>query len=297
MAAGPKEDTVVQPDQVPGSECYHGEGPCWAADWGDGQGGLRWVDMLSGDVLSLDSQGAVTRTHVGEVAAVVRPRTSGGAVLALKDSFAVTDGDLGQLRTVAEVELPPGVRLNEGGCDPDGRFYCGSMATNESPQGGTFYQLDPDGSVRPVMEKVTISNGFDFSPDGAIAYYVDTPEQSIDILDYSPAAGLMNRRRWVEIADTTGRPDGLTVDAEGGVWLALMEGSAVHRYSPSGALDAVIALPVSQVTACTFGGPELDTLYITTSQIGADIKAQPASGALFAVRPGVRGRPTRPFAG
>jgi sugar lactone lactonase YvrE len=253
--------------------------------------------MLSGDVLALDQHGGVTRTHVGEVAAVIRPRASGGAVLALKDSFAVTDGDLGQLRTVAPVSLEPGVRLNEGGCDPDGRFYCGSMATDESPQAGTFYCLDPDGSVRPVLDKVTISNGFDFSPDGTIAYYVDTRDQSIDIFDYSADTGLMNRRRWVDVPVEVGWPDGLTVDAEGGVWLALMGGSAVHHYSASGRLDEVIPLPVSQVTACTFGGAGLDTLYVTTSQIGADIQAQPASGALFAVQPGARGRPARTFAG
>ena len=299
---------MTQPELIPGTQCYHGEGPCWADDWGDGSasagedrgglpGGLRWVDMLAGDVLALDGDGEVTRTHVGEVAAVIRPRAPGGAVLALKDRFVVTDGDLGQLRTVAEVELKPGVRLNEGGCDPDGRFYCGSMATDESPQAGTFYRLDPDGSVHPVMDKVTISNGFDFSPDGQIAYYVDTNEQSIDVFDYSPGTGLANRRRWVEVPYDTGRPDGLTVDAEGGVWLALMEGGAVHRYAPSGVLDAVIELPVSQVTACTFGGPGLDTLYVTTSQIGADTQAQPASGALFAVQPGIRGRPALTFAG
>ena len=227
---------MAQAEQIPGTECYHGEGPCWADEWG----GLRWVDMLSGDVLSLDQHGGVTRTHVGEVAAVIRPRASGGAVLALKDSFAVTDGDLGQLRTVATVRLEPGVRLNEGGCDPDGRFYCGSMATDESPQAGTFYCLDPDGSVRPVLDKVTISNGFDFSPDGTIAYYVDTRDQSIDIFDYSADTGLVNRRRWVDVPVEAGWPDGLTVDAEGGVWLALMGGSAVHHYSASGRLEEVI---------------------------------------------------------
>jgi sugar lactone lactonase YvrE len=284
---------VAEAEQVPGTECYHGEGPCWADDWG----GLRWVDMLAGDVLSLDEGAGVTRTHVGEVAAVIRPRASGGAVLALADSFAVTDGDLGRLRTVAQVSLKPGVRLNEGGCDPDGRFYCGSMATDESPQAGTFYQLGPDGSVQPVMDKVTISNGFDFSPDGKTAYYVDTPDQGIDIFDYSADTGLVNRRRWVDVPLEAGRPDGLTVDAAGGVWLALMGGSAVHCYSASGDLDAVIPLPVSQVTACTFGGNSLDTLYVTTSQIGADTQAQPASGSLFAIQPGVRGRPALAFGG
>jgi sugar lactone lactonase YvrE len=171
------------------------------------------------------------------------------------------------------------------------------MATDESPQAGTFYCLDPGGSVRPVLDKVTISNGFDFSPDGTIAYYVDTRDQSIDILDYSADTGLVNRRRWVDVPVEVGWPDGLTVDAEGGVWLALMGGSAVHHYSASGRLEEVIPLPVSQVTACTFGGTGLDTLYVTTSQIGADLQAQPASGALFAIQPGARGRPALTFAG
>src|ERR1700744_835077 len=97
--------TVAQVELVPGTQCHHGEGPCWAPDWGDGPGGLRWVDMLAGDGRAWDNQGGVTRSHVGEVAAGIRPRTAGGAVLALKDRFVVTDGDLGQLRAVAEVEL------------------------------------------------------------------------------------------------------------------------------------------------------------------------------------------------
>jgi sugar lactone lactonase YvrE len=144
---------------------------------------------------------------------------------------------------------------------------------------------------------VTISNGFDFAPDGSVAYYIDTSEQGIDVFDYSRATGLVNRRRWIDIPEEAGRPDGLTVDAEGGVWVALMGGSAVHRYSAAGTLDVVITLPVSQVTACTFGGPGLDTLFVTTSRLGADMSAHPASGSLFAARPGVRGLPCRPFAG
>jgi sugar lactone lactonase YvrE len=253
--------------------------------------------MLAGDVMSLDQQAGVTRSHVGKVAAVIRPRVSGGAVVALGDRFAVTDGDLATLRTVARPVLGTGIRLNDGGCDPDGRFYCGSMASDETPQAGTFFQLDSDGSLRSVLDKVTISNGFDFAPDGSVAYYIDTSERGIDVFDYSRAAGLVNRRRWVDIPEEAGRPDGLTVDAEGGVWVALMGGSAVHRYSAAGTLDVVITLPVSQVTACTFGGPGLDTLFVTTSRLGADMSAHPASGSLFAAQPGVHGLPCRPFAG
>lgn len=279
--------------QVTDSDIYHGEGPCWSTAWG----GLRFVDMLAGDVLQLDADtGAVGRTHVGEVAAVIRPRSSGGSVLALKDRFVITDDALTDLRTLAAVDQPDGVRLNEGGCDPDGRFYCGSMAYAETAHAGTFYRLDPDGQVAVVQRGVTISNGFDFSPDGTRAYYVDTLDHGIDIFDYSPESGLTDRRRWVDIPAALGGPDGLVVDGEGGVWLALMGGGAVRRYAPDATLDAVVELPVQQVTACTFGGDDLATLYITTSQIAADLQRHPASGALFSVDPGVRGRPTLTFA-
>ncbi|MDQ1525559.1 MAG: hypothetical protein QOG18_172 [Microbacteriaceae bacterium] len=285
---------MVAPEHVTSAGVYHGEGPCW---W-DGWGGLRYVDMLAGDVLSLDADtGTATRTHVGEVAAVIRPRVVGGAVLALRDSFAVTDDSLDELRTIAQLTQPDGVRLNEGGCDPDGRFYCGSMADDETPHAGVFYQVKPTGEVTIVLEKVTISNGFDFSPDNSRAYYIDTVEHVIDVFDYSAAEGLRNRRRWVEIPEEAGGPDGLVVDAEGGVWVALFGGAAVHRYSVDGELDARIELPVSSVTACTFGGRDLQTLYITTSQIRADLDAEPTAGGLFAIDPGVRGLPARAFAG
>jgi sugar lactone lactonase YvrE len=285
---------MTRAEQVTGPDAYHGEGPCWWDEWG----GLRYVDMLAGDVLTLDSgSGGLSRTHVGEVAAVIRPRRSGGAVLALRDRFVVTDGPLDELRTVASVSIPEGVRLNEGGCDPDGRFYCGSMAYDETAEAGTVYRLDENGELAVVMDKVTISNGFDFAPDGKTAYYIDTPVQSIDAFDYNRDDGLTNRRRWVDIPADAGGPDGLVVDAEGGVWVALFGGAAVHRYAPDGTLDAIVELPVRSVTACTFGGDRLQTLYITTSQIRADLDAEPAAGALFAIDPGVRGRAPRTFGG
>jgi sugar lactone lactonase YvrE len=285
---------MTRAEQITGPDSYHGEGPCWDAGWG----GLRFVDMLAGDVLALAADtGQVTRCHVGDVAAVIRPRRSGGAILALRDRFVVTDGPLDQLRTIASVSLPEGVRLNEGGCDPDGRFYCGSMASDETPDAGTLYRVDESGELSVVIERVTISNGFDFSPDNTTGYYVDTPRQTIDAFDYSSDGGLTNRRTWVDIPAAAGGPDGLVVDAEGGVWVALFGGSAVHRYAPDGRLDAVVELPVRSVTACTFGGENLQTLYITTSQIRADPDTEPGAGALFAIDPGVVGAPVRPFAG
>jgi sugar lactone lactonase YvrE len=255
--------------------------------------------MLAGDVMSLDrSTGEITREHVGEVAAVIRPRSAGGAILALKDRFAVSDGDLANLRTVAVLDQPETVRLNEGGCDPDGRFYCGSMAYDESPDAGTVWRLDPDGSVRVQIQSVTTSNGIEFSPDGTLAYFIDTARHAVDVFDYDPVTGLHDRRRFVDVPAEHGNPDGLTVDSEGGVWVALFDGHAVRRYAPGSAQnDGIVELPVKGVTAATFGGDDLDTLYITTSQIRADMQAQPESGTTYLARPGVTGLPARAFAG
>jgi sugar lactone lactonase YvrE len=251
--------------------------------------------MLAGDVLTLGPEGSVGRRNVGAVAAVVRPRRAGGAVLAVERGFALEEPD-GEIVTLDPLWDHDRVRMNEGGCDPDGRFYCGSMAYDRTQGAGSLWRLDPDGSVDVVLEGVTISNGLEWSPDDTTAYYVDTPTRRIDVFDYDASSGLTGRRPFVEIAGP-GRPDGLTVDSEGGVWVALYRGSAVHRYTADGSLDEVIELPVSQVTACTLGGPDLDQLYITTSRQGLEPDEEPAGGSLFLAEVGVTGQPVREFAG
>jgi sugar lactone lactonase YvrE len=281
----------VRAEQVTDPVTYHGEGPVWSPRWG----GLRWVDMLAGDVLTLGEDGTVSRRHVGDVAAALRPRRGGGAVIGVEHGFALEDAD-GALTRLPEVWSDPGVRMNEGGCDPDGRFWCGSMAYDQRPGAGALYRLDPDGTVSVAFGGVTISNGIDWSPDGSLAYYDDTPTHEIAVFDYSPEAGLTGRRAFVQLADDE-NPDGLTVDAEGGVWVALYGAGAVRRYSPEGRLDAVVEVAARQVTACAFGGPRLERLYITTSRENLPPEADPLAGALFAVDPVVAGRPVREFAG
>ncbi|NYJ05283.1 SMP-30/gluconolactonase/LRE family protein [Petropleomorpha daqingensis] len=281
----------MRAEQVTDPVAYHGEGPVWSSRWG----GLRWVDMLAGDVLALADDGAITRTHVGDVAAALRPRRDGGAVIGVERGFALQDAD-GSLTTLPPVWSDPGVRMNEGGCDPDGRFWCGSMAYDQRPGGGSLYRLDPDGTVAVAFGGATISNGLEWSPDGSLAYYNDTPTHQIAVFDYARESGLTGRRTFVQLADDE-NPDGLTVDAEGGVWIALYGAGAVHRYTPDGRLDGVVEVAAEKVTACTFGGSRLDRLYITTSREDLPPDADPLAGSLFAVDPGVAGRPVREFAG
>jgi sugar lactone lactonase YvrE len=282
----------VRAEAVTGPVAFHGEGPVW---W-DGWGGLRWVDLLAGDVLSLDNDGTVGRRHVGSVAAAMRPRREGGTVLALERSFAL-EGPDGAVEELPGLRLGDGMRFNDGGCDPDAGFYCGSMAYDQHPGAGSLYRLEPNGSVETVLVGLTISNGLEWSRDGSLAYYVDTPTQRVDVFDYDREAGLANRRPFVEIGPERGTPDGLTVDRDGGVWVALYGGGVVHRYSPAGSLDAVIEVPTPKPTACTFGGAGLETLYVTTTQEDLPPGADPLAGSLFAVEPGVRGLPARTFAG
>jgi sugar lactone lactonase YvrE len=281
----------VRAEQVTGPVAYHAEGPVWSDRWG----GLRWVDMLAGDVLSLAADGTVRRRHVGGVAAALRPRGDGGAVIAVERGFTLEDAD-GTLTPLQPVWSDAGVRMNEGGCDPDGRFWCGSMAYDQRPGAAALYRLDPDGTVRGVLEGVTVSNGLDWSPDGSLAYYDDTATHRVDVFDYDRDAGLTGRRPFVQLPDD-GNPDGLTVDAEGGVWVALYGSGVVHRYTPAGVLDDVVEVPTAQVTACTFGGPRLDQLFVTTSREGLAPGDDPLAGSLFRSDVGIAGLPVREFAG
>jgi sugar lactone lactonase YvrE len=279
-------------EQLTDPVAFHGEGPVWSPSWG----GLRWVDMLAGDVLSLHPDATIGRRHVGPVAAALRPRRTGGAIIAIERGFVLEDPD-GTLQMLPEIWTDPTVRMNDGGCDPDGRFYCGTMAYSERDGRGSLYRLDADGSTSLVFGGSTISNGLDWSPDGSLAYYIDTPTRRIDVFDYDADTGLTERRAFAEIAEGAGLPDGLTVDSEGHVWVALYAGSAVHRYRPDGSLDGVVELPVTKPTACTFGGDDLSDLFITTTRSGVAEGAEPGAGALFHYRPGVAGRPVRPYAG
>lgn len=270
---------------------FHGEGAFWDA----ATGSVRFVDMLRGDVMTWNGT-SLERTHLSDVAAVIRARTGGGYVVATERGFALTDDGLAVGDDIP-VFSDPGLRMNEGACDAAGRFYCGSMAYDTRPDAGRLYRLDPDLSVHVVMEHVTIPNGLVWTDAGERALHVDTREGVIWAWDFDASAGeFSGRRPFIRFDGSGGMPDGMSLDEDGGVWVAMWGGRAVRRYTSAGRLDLTVPLPVANVTSCAFGGADGRTLFITTSRQGlAD--PEPQAGGLFAVETQVAGAPVHAFGG
>jgi sugar lactone lactonase YvrE len=283
----------VKAEQITEPDAEHGEGPVWSSSWG----GLRWVDTFDGDLYTLDGAGTVTRRRLGASLGALRPRAGGGMVVALERRFALTGPDDRETRPLDELWTEPGIQFNDGGCDPQGRFYCGSMAVDNTPGAGSLYRLDPDGTVHIVLREITVSNGIGWSPDGGTAYYIDTPTMRVDAFDHDLGSGLSGRRPLVNFGEADGVPDGLAVDADGHLWVAMHRGGTIHRYRPDGTFDGLVKVPVRNVTACTFGGPRLDELFITTSRRGMGDGAEAAAGAVFRADVAVTGLPAATFAG
>ncbi|MFB0617177.1 SMP-30/gluconolactonase/LRE family protein [Streptomyces sp. AGS-58] len=272
------------------AEAVLGEGPTWDP----ATGRLIWLDILGMRVHTYDPATGrrtvrATEQHVG----AVKPRAGGGLVLNLRDGVGLLDPD-GTFRWLHH-EPVAGRRANDAAVAPDGSLWAGTMRYDEATGGGTLSRLTGDGSVRTVLADVTVSNGTGWSPDGSLMYYVDTPTRRVDVFDHD-ADGVRDRRPLVEIEEGAGFPDGLTVDADGCVWVALWDGGAVRRYTPDGVLDRVIRVPAPRTTACVFGGPALTDLYITTARTGLPAP-HPLSGSLLVVPGAGQGLPQPAFAG
>ncbi|MFF1721450.1 SMP-30/gluconolactonase/LRE family protein [Streptomyces sviceus] len=270
------------------AEATLGEGPTW-----DGEK-LLWIDILGARLHSYEP-GSGQRTvrvldqHIG----AVKPRAGGGLVLNLRDGVALLDPD-GSFRWLHH-EPVPGRRANDAAVAPDGSLWAGTMRYDEAPGGGTLSRVTGDGTHRTVLDDVAVSNGTGWSPDGRLMYYVDSPTRRVDVFDHENGH-ISGRRTFVEIEDGAGFPDGLTVDADGCVWVALWDGGAVRRYTPDGGLDRVITLPAPRVTACAFGGPDLTDLYITTARVGL-AAPHPVAGSLLVVPGAGKGVRQPSFAG
>jgi sugar lactone lactonase YvrE len=276
-----------------------GEGPVWD----ERTNTLVWVDIMNNLVHVFDPASGQDRSvDVGQPVGAAGLRERGGLVLALRDGFAVLDADLGDLHWVAHVEQDiPTNRMNDGKCDAAGRFWAGTMAFSVTPGVASLYRLDPDYRVTRVLSNLTLSNGLDWTPDNRRMYYIDSRTQRVDAFDFDLEHGTLGERRTlVDLPREVGLPDGMTVDSEGGVWVALHGGGALHRYTPDGQLERTLRVPARQVTCCAFGGADFGDLYITSMTHGVSeeaLREQPLAGALFRARPGVRGRPAYRFAG
>lgn len=272
------------------------EGPSW---FGDRQR-LLWVDIMAARVHLFDPATGDDRSiDVGQPVGAVVPAEDGRVALALRDGFALLGLDDGRLEHVADVERDvTGNRMNDGKCDRAGRFWAGTMALSAEPGAGALYRLDADRRAHRMVAGVGISNGLGWSLDDRLMYYIDTLQHRVDVFDFDAATGAIANRRPFAAVEAPGAPDGMTVDAEGGLWVAVWGGGRVLHYLPDGTLQGTISLPVSQPTSCCFGGPDLRDLYITTARenLVPDQRArQPLAGSLFRCRPGVGGQPTRAY--
>jgi sugar lactone lactonase YvrE len=287
------------PDILVDAHATLGEGPVWD----DQQQRLLWVDILPGLVHRFDpATGRDDIFRAGKPVGAAGLRADGGLVMAVEDGFALLDRDWQRPDQVAVIEhTGPRARFNDGKCDPAGRFLAGTMAYDLTPGAGSLYRLDPDRSVTMLLPHVTISNGLCWTGDGTTLYYIDSPTQGIDAFDYDAGTGQpVNRRRVAEIPRGAGMPDGMTIDADGCLWVALYGGSAVRRYTPAGKLDATVSFPAANITCPVFGGPGFGVLYVTSARDGLDeakLAAQPHAGAVFAADVGTSGLPATRFGG
>lgn len=286
---------MLEAERVTDSAAYHGEGPFWD----DRAQRLLFLDVLAGDVLSFDQRGFLTRFPTpSPVVSVIRHRTFDGFVIATGNGLIAADAELAAFASMVDISVDPTCRINDGGCDPMGGFVVGTMACDERPSGGVVYRVAPDLDVTEITSPVSISNGIHWSADGTHAYYVDSPTRRIDVFDVDCETGMWSNRRPHLQVEPRGVPDGMAIDEEDGLWIAIWGAGRVNHYDSSGHLVESIAVPgVTQVSSCAFGGIARDVLYVTTSRKGLGSRQEPSAGALFAVNTDTRGALLYKFGG
>jgi sugar lactone lactonase YvrE len=286
-------------------DCVHaganvlGESPVWSVR----EQALYWVDSRGPAIHKLDAaSGKVRSWKLPETVGSIVLRKAGGLVAATKSGFHFFSTETGVLTKIADPESHlADNRFNDGRCDRRGRYWSGTMSDAHRHPVGTLYCLLPDLTVRAFKTGIIVPNSLCWSPDDRTMYFADTYKTTIWAYDYDLDRGEMsNERVFVDASGRAGRPDGSTVDAEGYLWNAEYGGARVVRYTPQGQIDRTVELPVTAVTSCAFGGPLLDTLYITTATqrlTPEQLAAQPLAGGLFAAKVGVSGLPEPAFAG
>lgn len=282
-------------------QAFVGESPVWNIK----EQCLYWVDIQNKQIHRFDPSSGRNQTFLQpEIVTCVALRAGGGLVLTLKKHFATFDPATLKLERIGEVECDlPDNRFNDGECDPQGRFWAGTMdAVEWSAPAGNLYRLDADRTITQMEQNVICSNGIAWSPDGRKIYHTESFRHAIFVSDFEPGTGASSNRRPFATLDSNNDafPDGLTVDADGFVWSNVVGPGQIRRYDPQGKIERVLQLPVPRATDCTFGGPDLKTLYVTSARetmTAEQLQAAPLSGSLFAVDCDVQGLPAASYAG
>ena len=278
---------------------FLGEGPVWLGE----SGRLLWVDILAPALhLSDPADGTDREIALPELVGAVVPRRSGGFVAAMGGAFRLLDAEGRVTGTLGTPEPEQhGNRFNDAKCDRAGRLFAGTMAMDASPGQGTLWRLGADGRIAAVETGVHVSNGLGWSPDDRNFYFTDTGARTVWVYDYDIGTGApTNRRAFVVMQDGAAKPDGMAVDAEGFIWIALWDGWGVARYAPDGRLDRFVSLPVPRPTSLAFGGKDGRPLFVTSARVrlsAAQLAEAPLSGSVFAFDAGVAGVPVGSFAG
>lgn len=277
-----------------------GEGPCWFSEANK----LIWVDINGYMVHLYDPETGLNESHdIGQFVGAAVVREKGGLLLALYHGFYFYDLDTRQLTAVEDPEGHITTnRFNDGKCDPKGRFWAGTMVLKGEPGNANLYRMDKNLNVNRMLTGVTISNGMAWNIEKQLMYYIDTKTKKICSYDFNMKSGEMtNEQTVITISEGMGSPDGMTIDEEGMLWVAFFRGWKVIRFDPeTSEILSEIPVPASQVTSCTFGGEQLDELYITTARVGLsdeELEKQPHAGGLFRVKLDIKGAPSYQFKG
>jgi sugar lactone lactonase YvrE len=280
--------------------CLLGEGPVWDVN----HQSICWVDILRGEIHEYFPADDLHRTlTVNQMIGAIAICKNGHFIGALKDGFGFIDRISGAVTMISNPELHlPGNRFNDGKCDPEGRFWAGTMSHTDEPEKGSLYLLDKDLTVTKKIQKVSISNGLAWSPDYNTFYYIDSPTKIVAAFNFDKISGaIKNKTNIIEFSNDEGTPDGMTIDSEGMLWIAHWDGWQISRWNPqTGEKIRKIPLPVSRVTSCCFGGENFEDLYITSARTGLSddqLKKEPLAGSLFVIKNiGFRGLPAFEFA-
>lgn len=291
----PPAHAILKAARLTPSFAYHGEGPFWD----ERRGRLLCMDVFGARIAEVHRDGTV-RLHSVPTSAVtmVRRRVESSFIIATERGIGFVDDNFSNFERFVDLVDDPTVRTNDGGCDPLGNFVVGTMGDDARPGAGTVYSVRPNGRVTEILAPVTISNGLQWSAAGDLAFYVDTPTSRVDVFDVDSAGLWSGRRVHIAVDKAQGFPDGMSIDEDGGLWIAMWGGGSVNHYDCAGNLVEMVRVPgVTQVSSCCFGGHDRSVLFITTSREGIPDGVEPDAGAVFYVQTTVRGAVLREFAG